>query len=142
MSFTSQMNAFCKQIAPDKLDSTVRKTVIEIGNRVIQRSPVGDATLWQSPPPPGYVGGRFRANWMYGYNSMREVITDQIDPSGMVSLTRILGVASWPSAGIHYITNSLPYAQRLEDGWSSQAPGGMVSLVEIEFSEIARRAAL
>jgi hypothetical protein len=142
MSFTSQMNAFCQQIAPDKLDSTVRKTVIEIGNRIVMRSPVGDANAWQSPPPAGYVGGRFRANWMYDFNSQPNTITDEIDPSGGASLARILGVTARPSAGVHYITNSLPYAQRLEDGWSGQAPSGMVGLVEIEFPEIARRAAL
>lgn len=40
-----------------------------------------------------------------------------------------------------YFTNALPYAQRLEHGWSRlQAPGGMVALTMAEFPMLVREA--
>jgi hypothetical protein len=141
MSFTAEMSAFCRKEAPDYVDRTVRKTVIEIGTRVVLRSPVGDATYWQSPAPPGYVGGRFRANWAYRFGVAPMTTTENVDPSGSQTVSAIVGaMMGGKTEGIHYIQNSLPYSERLENGWSSQAPSGMVGLTELEFPEIFRRA--
>jgi len=143
MSFTADLTKFCKEEAPTYIDSTVRKAVIEIGNRLVYRSPVGDATAWNMPPPPGYVGGRFRANWQYGFGASPEGDLPDIDASGGAAINRIVsGALTNQAVGVHYIVNNLPYAQRLEDGWSGQAPNGMISLTELEFPEIMRRAAL
>lgn len=143
MSFTDQMNAFCKVEAPEILEATVRKIVIEIGNRLVMRSPVGDASYWQAPPPPGYAGGRFRANWQYGFGSAREGEVDAIDPSGAATINGIVAGALTGSAiGVHYITNNLPYAESLESGRSRQAPQGMIGLTELEFPQIIAMAKL
>ena len=42
--------------AQSNTDTLVREVVIELGTRIVERSPVGNPDLWQSPPPPGYVG--------------------------------------------------------------------------------------
>jgi hypothetical protein len=43
---------------------------------------------------------------------------------------------------VHFLTNNLPYALRLEYGWSkNQAPAGMVGLAVAEFQSIVRDAA-
>jgi hypothetical protein len=34
-----------------------------------------------------------------------------------------------------YIQNNLPYAERLENGWSKQAPHGMVKITLYELAE-------
>jgi hypothetical protein len=50
-------------------------------------------------------------------------------PPGAASMTQALtALASLAPYSIAYIQNNLPYAQRLEDGWSKQAPAGMVAL--------------
>lgn len=36
-----------------------------------------------------------------------------------------------------YFANSLPYAFRLENGWSKQAPMGMVKVTTAEWRDIA-----
>lgn len=141
MSFSRDVNNWCKKTAPEYLDKTVRTIVMEIGNRVVLRSPVGDASYWQNPPPPGYVGGAFRGGWQYGFN--REPISDveTVDASGRVSIQRIeSGVVASNPAGIHYIVNNKPYAEAIENGISRQAPQGVVGLTELEFPEIVRRA--
>jgi len=139
MSFAADLSKWCKQTAPETTQRVVRIAVTEIANRVIQRSPVGDGSYWQSPPPPGYAGGRFRGNWFYNFGSPSVDFTTAIDPSGSATLFKIIG-GIVDRAGVHYIANNLPYAERIESGWSRQAPQGMVGLTELEFPEIFERA--
>jgi hypothetical protein len=42
---------------------------------------------------------------------------------------------------VFYLTNNVPYAQRIEDGWSRQAPNGLVALTAVEFQQIVDEAA-
>ena len=37
--------------------------------------------------------------------------------------------------------NNAPYAQRIENGWSRQAPQGLVGLTVVMFQQIVREAA-
>ena len=41
---------------------------------------------------------------------------------------------------VHYIQNSLPYMQALEDGHSTQAPAGMVAITQTEFQDYIQKA--
>jgi hypothetical protein len=123
-----------------KANLVVRKVIMEIGTRVVLRSPVGDPSQWQNSAPPGYTGGHFRANWQYAESSMPQGILPDIDKTGRVSIDRVKQVKPQAFGKVHYIVNNLPYAQRLETGWSKQAPGGMVGLVIAEFQAIVRQA--
>lgn len=121
----------------ENIEKLVREVVIGLSERVIERTPVGNPDLWKGPPPPGYVGGRARANWQYGFGAEPEGDLPDIDASGKASINRIVaGAKASPAAGIHYIVNNLPYAQALEDGHSTQAPNGMVGLAVVEFQSI------
>jgi hypothetical protein len=125
-----------------RVNALVRKIVIDVGTSVVLKSPVGDANYWKSPAPPGYVGGRFRGNWQYGLGAINPVTSEAIDPSGATTISSIVGkVDDTPAGQVHYITNSLPYADRLENGWSRQAPNGMVNLTALEFQPIVDAAA-
>lgn len=87
----------------------------------------------------GYVGGRFRANWNVSYGVPDEAVTDSIDKERV--LTEAQKAMSLPIGGVMYMTNALPYANRLEyEGWSSQAPAGMVRLAALEFSAYVQKA--
>lgn len=139
--FAADISAFVKKAKGDT-EKVVRKIVFDIGTKVVMRSPVGDGLLWKSPPPKGYVGGRFRGNWQYGYGSIPAGDLPDIDKTGAASTLRISsGLAGSAASGIHYIVNNLPYAKRLENGWSTQAPSGMVALTLVEFQSIVKRAA-
>lgn len=141
MGFASDVRKFCEEEAPEYIDTVIRRTVIEAGRRVIMRSPVGDGKYWKRPPPPGYVGGRFRGNWQYGFNASPSGELDAVDMSGAGTLSSLVRAAlSSPGTGVHYITNNLPYAERIENGWSRQAPQGVVGLTEIELPQIFREA--
>lgn len=140
--FVADLSKFAAK-AKGNMDAVVRKVVLDVGTGVVQKSPVGDGDYWKNPPPPGYVGGRFRGNWQYAFGQVPKGVQDTIDPTGATSISGISrGVASQASvAGIHYIANNLPYAKRLEEGWSHrQAPQGMVMLTIVEFQSFFKRA--
>ncbi|MCF5715166.1 hypothetical protein I9H06_16380 [Pseudomonas tremae] len=84
----------------------------------------------------GYVGGRFRGNWMFGIGAPDGTTTEEIDPSGSKSTARIAnGVLEFHAGDVAYITNSLPYAIPLEFGHSTQAPNGMVRVTLANFQK-------
>lgn len=140
MSFELDISKFAAK-AKGNAEKVVKKVVLDLGKKVVERSPVGDASYWKNPPPKGYVGGRFRANWQHG-TTMPSGDLQAIDPSGGVSLSRIESSLTASQAfGVHYLVNNLPYAQRLENGWSRQAPQGMVGLTVVEFEAVVRDAA-
>lgn len=140
--------AFAKMLkaAGDKAELVVKKSAFEVMNAVEEKSPVGDPTLWDEsslPAPPGYTGGRFRANWNLSIGSIDASTTEDIDKTGEAALARAQGkIEGYKMGDKVFITNSLPYAQRLEyEGWSSQAPGGMVRITAMEFEQYVREQA-
>lgn len=87
----------------------------------------------------GYVGGRFRANWIISIGKPASRTLDEavIDPSGGNTIgAGIEALTGYKAGPPVYITNSLPYAQRLEFGHSKQAPQGMVRLTVAELQSV------
>ena len=145
MSFAVDLAAFGDLLA-EKLKRLEKGIVIGLGEDVVMRSPVGDPTNWapSTPVPPGYVGGRFRANWQYGLSQRPLGDLPDIDATGQASLTRIAqGVRQVTRVGnVHYLTNNLPYAQDIENGHSrNQAPDGVVELAVTHWQQIANEQA-
>jgi len=142
MSFSDDIRKFV-QHANGNGDKVVRKVVLDIGTSLVEKTPVGDASYWQSPPPPGYVGGHARANWAHseGTRVIQEI--EGVDPSGAGSLARISSSVPVNAAGkVHFIQNSVPYIQALEDGHSRQAagPNAIVGRTKVEFQDMVRQA--
>jgi hypothetical protein len=115
----------------------VRKATLDLLTAIVLRSPVGNPDLWAHKPPPGYVGGRFRANWNVSLSAPDASTTDATDKSGDATIHRGLSVLVRADGQQDiYITNSLPYAVALEYGHSSvQAPQGMVRVSITEFGQ-------
>ncbi|MGT2088842.1 hypothetical protein QFB84_14870 [Enterobacter hormaechei] len=93
--------------------------------------------------PDGYVGGRFKNNWYVGFDSQPTQSNDTPDASGQGSNSRGLAVLEVFRVGqvnSIYFTNNLPYAAALENGHSTQAPGGMVGITAIDAAQLFREA--
>lgn len=71
--------------------------------------------------------GRARANWLVGIDRPIVEPTDREDPSGGQTIATNNEVirSRNPEQGI-YISNNLPYINRLNLGHSAQAPGGFI----------------
>ncbi|MDF1685359.1 MAG: HK97 gp10 family phage protein [Parvibaculaceae bacterium] len=73
--------------------------------------------------------GRFRGNWNVGVGQLDPLITDKVDKSGAATISQgSAEINSSKAYQVIHLTNSLPYAQKLELGSSKQAPAGMVSV--------------
>ncbi len=93
--------------------------------------------------PEGYVGGRFKNNWYVGFDSQPTQSNDTPDASGQGSNSRgmaVLEVFRVGQVSSIYFTNNMPYARALEEGHSTQAPGGMVRVTALDAAQMFREA--
>ena len=126
-----------ERIAGDRMDKVVRGTLLDLSRRIVLRTPVGNPSLWQGPPPPGYTGGQARGNWQASIGSPASGTTEATDRSGTATISGIAGDTHQAPGNVWYLTNNLPYVSTaLEYGSSTQAPTGMVriSLRELDQS--------
>lgn len=141
MTFTTDLKVFADKTNA-KANTTVRAIVFMLDAKLVFRSPVGDALFWKSPPPPGYVGGKFRANWQIGIDEVNGSTANAPEEKDGVVERHQAETEGRAFAGYTtYLTNSVEYARRLEDGWSQrQAPAGIVGLSVIEFEPVVKAA--
>ena len=124
-SFSAALEAFARD-SKDKADMLVRDVVLEIGDRLIQRSPVDTSA--------------FQSNWRYGLETR-----DAFFSKTLVGRKELNNLEELPKAAagfIHFVSNAAPYGPALENGHSGQAPQGMVRLTALQFDSIVEAAAL
>jgi hypothetical protein len=139
-SFALSLAKFAEK-AKARADEVVGLTVTKIAAELNERSPVGDGTYWITKPPKGYVGGRFRANWQLGVDFIPTGVIEATDRSGDRTQGNIIASVPADAAGkVYFLCNNLPYARRIEDGWSRQAPVGVVGLTVIKFQNFVDEA--
>lgn len=148
MSFALDIQKFAQKCGANA-DLVTRKVVLDIGRSLVEKTPVGNPDLWQNPDnkPAGYVGGHARANWSHSIGALNQQEFDEIDGKDWnghnISRGRIeaaLDEIPKMAGKVHYIQNSLPYMQALEDGHSTQAPAGMVAITQTEFQDYIQKA--
>lgn len=141
-SFSLDLSKFVQR-AGGNARLVVKKVVLDVGSSIVMKTPVGDPTTWSMPAPAGYVGGRARGSWQYQKGAPLMTEPGGVDPSGGGSVGRVsAGVAAGDPVTEHYITSTVPYMRRLEyEGWSSQAPEGMVRKTVQEFQRFVDLAA-
>lgn len=125
MSFTLHLKKITDK-AGANADLVVRKVAIDILSSVVNKSPVDT--------------GRFRGNWQLSIGNVDSTINSADDKTGAGAIAKgSAELAGFKSGKTIFISNSLPYAHRLEyDSWSRQAPQGMVRLTVIEFKRMLR----
>ena len=104
----------------------VRVAAISLFSFVIKGTPVGNPSLWVSEPPPGYTGGTARASWNLTNGAPNYAPTGKTDTASETANNVIRELGSMAYTGVYTLASGLPYIERLEDGWSTQAPAGMV----------------
>lgn len=126
-TFSLQLAEFAKK-AGDNASLVTRKVAIDILSRVVMRSPVDT--------------GRFRSNWVLTVGAPATGTSETTDKSGGATVAKGEGaVASFQVGPSIFIVNNLPYGPRLEyEGWSKQAPAGMVRVTVAEYEGLIRKA--
>lgn len=127
MSFAADIAKFVER-AKGNVDTATRQATVLLAQGVILKSPVDT--------------GRFRANWQFSGAGIQRATSLAVDRGGQVTVNRLVAeIQRTGSGGVTYLSNSLPYAVRLENGWSKQAPQGMVRLTVQEFQNYVSQAA-
>lgn len=112
--------------AKGNTDLVVRKICFDIFSRVIKKTPVDK--------------GRAKGNWAVAIGQPAPATDRPFDKSGQRTIADMKTfVNDQMQAGkIIYLTNTLPYILRLEEGYSRKAPAGMVALTLREFPGVVR----
>lgn len=122
MSFALDVSKFVEK-AKKNPETVMRQVSIKLFSAIIKASPVDT--------------GRFRMNWMASGSAPASGVTDVTDKSGNIATGNatsfVLKAADWRE---FTLTNNLPYAQRLEYGWSQQAPAGVVRTNVSRFQQL------
>lgn len=96
------------------IDDLVHEVALQSLRGIVQMSPVDT--------------GRFRGNWIVSVNSPNMSSTQEVKSPSQVIAEGDAALGASDKLPIVYIQNNLPYANRLENGWSKQAPSGMVAV--------------
>lgn len=98
-----------------------------LGTRIVIGTPVRD--------------GAAKGNWLASYGAAdTSARPDEVDKTGQKSIQRLeLSLNGLQVGTEFFFTNSLVYMPRLENGWSLQAPAGMVKTNVADWQNIARR---
>lgn len=113
----------------EQLERVCRGAVLDLFGRIITKTPVDT--------------GFARGNWNLSFDKPDAgVSSEHADKGGGKVYARALAVAGQvPMAGrVMWITNGVPYINRLEYGHSKQAPAGMVRISLVEVSNSLNRA--
>jgi hypothetical protein len=137
MTFALDIRAFAEK-AKANANAVVRDAVSGVVEEVDRRSPVGDPAYWVRPAPPHYEPGLFRGNWQLSVDAPILTEITRIDPDGTEAKAENLATIPAQAFGhVYYLMNNVPYANRIENGWSTrQAPNGVVGLTVARWEEI------
>ena len=103
-------------------EKVVRGTLLGLTNRIVKRSPVDT--------------GRFRNNWQASTGTPATNQVQGTDKTGNKAVDAARTQVNKLEMGQDfYLSNNLPYAHRLEFGWSKQAPSGMLRLSIAELQQ-------
>lgn len=131
-AFALKVAEFARK-AKGGMHQIVRDGLVDVGSRLVYRTPVGNPLAWGRPAPPGYVPGQARGGWAHSTGQPASGVRGALDADGggTVSAMRA-SIGERPGGKIHYFTNNVPYMPELERGYSKQAPLGIVAVTRIE----------
>lgn len=120
--FTLDIQAFVTK-AKKNPETVMRSVSLKLFSAIIKASPVDT--------------GRFRGNWQTTGVTPATGLIAGADPTGDKAMNSAATfITNAPGWNTFTLTNNLPYAERLEYGWSKQAPVGMVRVNIARFQQL------
>lgn len=122
----SQLGNRVKKYKAD-YEKVAKASLIRVGSQVVTRTPVDT--------------GRAKGNWNSAYGAP-DTSTDENRRVGDSLGDLRVSIEGLEVGTVFYFTNNLPYIHRLEyEGWSEQAPQGMLRLSTQQFPQIVEEEA-
>lgn len=126
-SFNLNLTRFAEQVLPEQVVTLHRFVSLDLLRRVVLKSPVDS--------------GRYRGAWSVSLTvpdaqPLSASAADRVSPIGpeQIISNAITELQALQPYSIIWLSNRMPYALRIENGWSGQAPAGVlaVSIAEVE----------
>lgn len=126
MSFESEVRDFVIK-AKGLQDNQVRYLCLDLLKNVVQGTPVDT--------------GRARGNWQATINTPATGSTEKTDKQGGATISAASNAVSQAAGNVFYITNNLPYINRLEfePNFAKQKQGGWVRAAIERTKQIAAK---
>ncbi len=128
-----------QQLALDASAKVINATMLQMYKKIIDRTPIGNPALWHPPYwPKNYHPGTLRESWSISFKGSQRSTAgkfasgDQIIAGHGISFT----VTNTSTNKTVTISNPQPYADRVEHGWSTQAPSGMMRVTIAEYTSL------
>lgn len=135
--FKKDLDQFVDEELVEKALKLQRDIMMDLLDKLVINTPVGERSRWQNnirrkargldPVPEGYVGGHARKNWQVTLN--RPAVKELKGEDKTGNRTLQVGeqrIAQIKEPTIAYISNLVPYIERLEQGHSTLQPNGFV----------------
>lgn len=120
-NFSSALNQFFRKVAEEKRVEVVKDVALEFYTRLTENSPV--------------ASGCYRANWGVAidrpYTDADKSLTKDDWQTREGEALDTIDTFSEKNQSVN-ISNNLPYANRIEYGWSDQAPHGVARVSRAE----------
>lgn len=123
--FALSLERLANELTDETMQLVTRKLALQALSGVVLKSPVDT--------------GRFRGNWNVSIDTADRSISDTTDKGGSATIAKGSAVINAvPPYRVIWLSNNLPYARRLETGWSKQAPAGVLALTLAELESQLR----
>ena len=112
--FNRELKRWINEDVKGRTLTAYKKIVRDLGRSVVLDTPVDT--------------GQARGNWRFTTSKVSAAYDPRkLDPRGTAAIGRLEAViARLRLSDPVYITNNVPYIEKLETGWSQQAPAGML----------------
>lgn len=113
--FSRELQRFIDQDVRGRTLTLYKKICFDLGRSVVMGTPV--------------LTGQARGNWRFTLVKISVAYNKQnLDPTGGKALGRLAGaIEKLTLQKPFYLTNNVPYIEKLENGYSAQAPAGMLA---------------
>ena len=138
----SNINKFLNQWDKnvDKLIEHQTKAITQAASQVyketVDRTPFGRPELWKGIAPVGYKPGDLRKAWEIDWGTGFIHAT----ASFTGKLNSVTGAQNYRLGNDIYIRNQAPYAEKIEYGYSRQAPSGMMRVSVRQYQSFLNKA--
>jgi Zn ribbon nucleic-acid-binding protein len=134
--FKAEVGRFADEEVPAKVRQVQQKIGLQALRGVVNKTPVDT--------------GRARGNWQASIGQPASGTINDEDPSGQAPLPSSAStdtffreqptITNAQPFSVIWLSNNLPYIERLENGYSQQAPNGMVSTtvteIQVQFQRV------
>jgi hypothetical protein len=128
-SFNLALQRHAREMPAEGIQKIHRALALEALRGVVLMSPVDT--------------GRFRGNWQQTTDEPATGTLETTDKSGGATIAKgAAQIAQIEPFSVSWLSNNLPYAARLENGYSKQAPSGMLSVTVARLRSWAKRVKL